>query len=53
MTIHSFSRSTGQRSAVDEIAIWNRPLSEEEVKALYNNGNGVDLKQSPSRTRSS
>ena len=31
--------------AFDELAIWNRALSEDEVKALYNNGNGVALAQ--------
>jgi len=29
--------------AFDELAIWGRALSEEEVRALYNNGNGVAL----------
>jgi len=44
LTIHSCSRSQGMRSALDEIAIWDRPLSEDEIKVLYNNGNGVTLK---------
>ncbi len=29
--------------AFDELAIWSRALSGDEVKALYNNGNGVEL----------
>jgi len=28
---------------MDEIAIWDRPLTDDEIKALYNNGNGVTL----------
>ena len=27
----------------DEIAIWERELSESEITDLYNSGNGVDL----------
>ena len=27
----------------DELAIWSRPLSEEEVKKLYNNGHGSEI----------
>jgi len=30
--------------AIDEVIIWDRALSEEEVKALYNNGLGVSLR---------
>ena len=26
---------------MDEVAIWNRALSDEEIKALYNNGHSV------------
>lgn len=44
LTILSASRSQGQRSGLDEFAIWDRPLTEAEIKALYNNGNGVQLK---------
>lgn len=31
------------RGALDEIAIWNRPLSADEVAQLYNNGNGTPI----------
>lgn len=34
----------GSSHQMDEIAIWNRPLTDDEIKALYNNGNGVKLK---------
>jgi hypothetical protein len=44
LKILSCSRSAGMRSALDEIAIWDRPLSDEEIKTLYNNGNGVQIK---------
>lgn len=44
LKILSCSRSAGMFSALDEIAIWDRPLADEEIKALYNNGNGVRLK---------
>ena len=44
LTLHSCSRSPGIPSAMDEIAIWNRPLTDDEISALYNNGNGVKLK---------
>ncbi len=44
LQILSCSRSTGMRSALDEIAIWDRPLTDAEITALYNNGNGVRLK---------
>ena len=27
----------------DELAIWDRALTEEEIKAIYNNGNGADI----------
>jgi hypothetical protein len=27
----------------DELAIWSRLLSEEEIKVLYNNGHGVEI----------
>ena len=30
--------------AIDEVMIWDRALSEEEVKGLYNNGLGVSLR---------
>jgi hypothetical protein len=36
--------NTPANSAMDEVAIWNRALTEDEIKALYNNGNGVELK---------
>ena len=29
--------------SLDEVAIWNRALSNEEIKTLYNNGNGVRM----------
>lgn len=44
LKILSCSRSAGMRSGLDEIAIWDRPLTDAEIKALYNNGNGVRLK---------
>ena len=44
LRIHSCSRSPGMRSALDEIAIWDRPLTDDEIEKLYNNGNGVTLK---------
>ena len=28
---------------IDEVAIWNRALTQEEIKKLYNNGNGITL----------
>jgi len=30
---------------IDEVAKWSRSLSAEEVAALYNNGNGIDLRK--------
>lgn len=30
---------------IDEVAIWNRALSAEEISALYNNGEGLSLIQ--------
>jgi hypothetical protein len=45
LTILSASRTKGQRSACDEFAIWDRPLTEAEIRALYNNGNGIQLKK--------
>jgi hypothetical protein len=44
LTLHSVSVSPDMKSALDEIAIWNRPLTDAEIKALYNNGHGVELK---------
>ena len=44
LRIHSCSRSPDMRSALDEIAIWDRPLTDDEIEKLYNNGNGVTLK---------
>lgn len=44
LTIHSCSRSPGMKSAMDEISIWDRALTDDEIKTLYNNGNGVQLK---------
>ena len=38
------SYAKGHFHAFDEIAIWDRPLSQEEVTKLYNNGCGVSLK---------
>lgn len=29
---------------IDELAIWNRTLSDSEVTSLYNSGNGIDLR---------
>jgi hypothetical protein len=37
---------TGNRTwngPIDDVAIWNRPLTEEEVASLWNNGTGVSL----------
>jgi hypothetical protein len=31
--------------SIDELAIWSRALSGAEVAALYNSGNGIDLRQ--------
>jgi len=28
---------------IDEVAIWNRPLSAQEISKLYNNGNGMQV----------
>jgi len=33
----------GQYQAFDELAIWSRPLTAREVKALYNNGYGAQI----------
>ena len=44
LTLHTISRSPGMKSALDEVAIWNRGLTNDEIKSLYNNGNGVELK---------
>ena len=30
-------------AAYDELCLWNRALSEAEIKTLYNNGHGIDL----------
>jgi hypothetical protein len=30
---------------VDEMAIWNRTLSKQEIIRLYNNGNGLSYEQ--------
>lgn len=43
LTLHSCSRNAAMRSAMDELAIWNRALTEDEIKALFNNGNGVPI----------
>jgi hypothetical protein len=32
-------------TSFDELCIWNRALSEDEVKALYNNGHGLKLEE--------
>jgi hypothetical protein len=37
-----FSATTTTRGVIDEIGIWNRSLSQTEVTALYNGGNGLN-----------
>ena len=32
-----------EAQAIDEVGIWNRPLSAAEIKALFNNGRGVRI----------
>jgi len=43
LTIGSIKKIARQFEAFDEVGIWSRPLTEEEVLALYNNGHGVSL----------
>jgi len=31
--------------AIDEVAMWSRRLSDDEVNTLYNDGNGIDLRR--------
>ena len=42
--ISSATPLTIHNSPMDEIAIWDRPLTADEIKALFNNGHGVKLK---------
>lgn len=43
LTIGNVKKITRQFEAFDEVGIWSRPLTEEEVLALYNKGHGVSL----------
>ena len=38
-----FGSTTNFIGLIDEVAIWNRALTQEEIKKLYNNGNGITL----------
>lgn len=36
-------RGPNETQAIDEVVIWDRALTDEEIQALYNNGNGVGM----------
>ena len=36
-------RGPNETQSIDEVVIWDRPLTDEDVRTLYNNGNGVVL----------
>jgi len=42
---YTFASGFGFNGTLDEVAVWNRALSEEEILLLYNNGNGRSLIQ--------
>lgn len=44
LTIGGHITKQGQFQAFDELAIWSRPLTARQVKALYNNGYGAQIK---------
>ncbi|MDP6544965.1 MAG: sialate O-acetylesterase [Phycisphaerae bacterium] len=43
LMIGNIKKIARQFEAFDEVGIWSRPLSEEQVLALYNKGHGVSL----------
>jgi hypothetical protein len=43
LMIGNLKKIARQFEAFDEVGIWSRPLSEEQVLGLYNNGHGVSL----------
>ena len=43
LTIGNVKKIARQFEAFDEVGIWSRPLSEQQVLALYNKGHGVSL----------
>jgi hypothetical protein len=43
LMIGNLPKVSRQFEAFDEVGVWSRPLSEEEVLELYNNGRGVSL----------
>ena len=44
LTIGGLIERAGQFQVFDELAIWSRPLTLEDARALYNNGHGVEIK---------
>jgi len=36
-------RGPNETQAVDEVVIWDRALTDEEIKTLYNSGRGVRI----------
>ncbi|MDP6637368.1 MAG: sialate O-acetylesterase [Phycisphaerae bacterium] len=42
-TIGSIKKIARQFEAFDEVGVWSRPLSEQQILALYNKGKGVSL----------
>lgn len=43
LTVGGKGTVVGQFDVIDELAIWSRPITVEEVKALYNNGHGAEI----------
>jgi len=43
LTVGGKGTVAGQFDVIDELAIWARPITVKEVKALYNNGHGAEI----------